>query len=82
MDYASKPTGQPSDKYFKLLSVMLEHECKLMAVSLEQYLLMDCVDISVIFLQSDRSKCSILWQWFARVLKYIHSYRINVLSCA
>lgn len=58
----SQLTGQPSDIYLRLLSVMFEQESRLMAVSLLQYLLMSVIELSVIFLHSDRSRCSMLWQ--------------------
>lgn len=72
-------TGQPSAKFFKLLSVMLIHDSKLIAVNLEQCLLIAYIAWSVTFLQSDRSNRSILWQCWASVLKgeYILFNRFN-----
>lgn len=77
--HISRLTGQPSDIYFKLSSVILEHDCKLIAANLTQFLLIDCVDISVIFLHSDKSKFSMLGQWNANVLQ-AHKNRLLIVS--
>lgn len=60
-------TGQPSDIAFKLISDILTHDSKLIEFNLLQCRLSACVDESVIILQSDKSKCSILWQCCASV---------------
>ena len=62
-------TGQPSDKYFKLLSVIIEHDSKLIEDSKVQCRLRDSIEKSVIFLHSDKSKCSIFGQCCANVLE-------------
>lgn len=62
-------TGHPSATFFKLLSLILTHDSKLIAVNFEQCLLIAYMAWSVIFLQSDRSSRSILWQCWASVLR-------------
>lgn len=55
-------TGHPSATFFKLLSVILTHDSKLIEVNFEQCLLIAYIAWSVIFLQSDKSNRSMLWQ--------------------
>lgn len=60
-------TGHPSDKDFSDKSDICEHDSSETLVSLLQCLLSGSVAASVIFLHSVKSKCSILWQCWARV---------------
>lgn len=57
---------------------MLTHDSRLIDVIFAQCLLMACVAWSVIFLQSDKSKRSMLWQCWASVLKTGNSRRVNI----
>lgn len=55
-------TGHPSDKDFNDKSVIWEHDSKEMTANFGQCLLSGSVAASEIFLQSVKSKCSMLWQ--------------------
>lgn len=68
MNSKRKLTGQPSEIFLRLLSVTLTHDSRFIDVSFAQCLLIAWMDWSVIFLQSDKSSRSTLWQCWASVL--------------
>lgn len=65
-----KLTGQPSEISLRLLSLILTHDSRFIDVIFAQCLLIACAAWSVIFLQSDKSNRSMLWQCCASVLEF------------
>lgn len=71
-------TEHPSEIALRLLSVMCTHDSRFIDVNFGQCLLIEFIDESVIFLQSDKSSRSTLWQYWANVLR-AHNKNISII---